>query len=197
MLPTRHVVLASGSARRLQILQTIGIDPIVVATRTPEKEDGASPHDLVLANAKAKAGAVSGSFIDSIIIGADTLVVAEGKILGKPADINQARQMLQTLSGKEHEVYTAICMIDTKEKKTVSGFRKTKVLFSALSDQEIDNYIATGEPLDKAGAYGIQGAGGLFVEHIEGDYGTVVGLSLPLLKSLANELALEPSNRAY
>jgi len=187
-LLTRQVVLASASARRLQILQTIGIDPIVVATRTPEKEGGASPQDLVLANAKAKADAVSDRFIDSIIIGADTLVVSDGKILGKPADMDQARQMLQTLSGKEHEVYTAICMIDTKEKKTALGFRKTKVYFSVLSDQEIDNYIATGEPLDKAGAYGIQGAGGLFVEHIEGDYGTVVGLSLPLLKSLANKL---------
>ena len=118
------------------------------------------------------------------MLGADTIVELDGVIFGKPADREEARQMLQTLAGKTHRVYTGICLVDTKADKTVGGADMCEVTFAPLKEQEIEEYLDSGEPFDKAGAYGIQGRGALLVTRIEGDYNTVVGLSTSLLRRL-------------
>jgi len=188
----REIVLASASPRRVDLLRQIGIEPIVFPVNVKEDEqlDSSNPGRLACANAELKARAAYeiNPVPGSIIIGADTIVVQKGRLFGKPADEAEAAWMLSTLSGQPHDVYTGICLIDAASGKTVYGSRRTAVHFAKLSDQEIEQYVATGEPLDKAGAYGIQGIGGLLVEEIAGDYGAVVGLSLPLLKKLARML---------
>ena len=120
----------------------------------------------------------------ALVLGCDTLVYLEGKVLGKPKDADDAHQMLQKLSGRTHAVYSGICVIDTATSKTAATYCKTEVVFDTLSDDTIANYIQTGEPLDKAGAYGIQGLGALLVKQINGDYLNVVGLPLFALQSL-------------
>jgi septum formation protein len=123
-----------------------------------------------------------------LIIGADTEVVLDGQILGKPADESDAERMLNRLSGRWHAVMTGVALVDIATKREVADFDKTLVKFAALSKAEIEWYVKTGEPLDKAGAYGIQGFGGLFVEEIAGNYYNVVGLPLPLVYRLARRL---------
>jgi septum formation protein len=144
------------------------------------------------ARLKAQMAAADNPVPGAIIIGADTVVVLEGKMFGKPGSAGEATSMLLELSGQQHNVYTGICLIDTVSGNNICDSNCTLVRFSVLSEEDIARYVATGEPLDKAGAYGIQGKGGLFVESISGDYGTVVGLSFPLLKRLAKNLQTNP-----
>jgi septum formation protein len=192
LLNNREIVLASASPRRLELLRQIGLEPLIHPVEIAEVQrlDKGGPARLVQLNAQLKArAAASGSPAKgSIIIGADTVVVLEGRLYGKPSNTTEAAAMLRVLSGKRHSVYTGICLIDMVCSKTICGSSRTMVSFSTISEEEIERYVATGEPLDKAGAYGIQGLGGLFVEAIRGDYGTVVGLSLPLLNRLAQRL---------
>ena len=188
----KKIVLASASPRRLELLRQIGVEPIVRPVETAEEQRlmGRGPAHLVQANArlKAQAATVGGVAHSSIIIGADTVVILGGRLFGKPGEAAEAAAMLRELSGQRHSVHTGICLIDTDSGYSVCGSNRTLVRFAELSEEEIARYVASGEPLDKAGAYGIQGKGGLFVESISGDYGTVVGLSLPLLARLAREL---------
>ena len=186
MFADRQVVLASASPRRLAILRQIGIEPQLHPVEIAEDNTLTTRRDeeaLVSENAARKAQAAAPEYADAIVIGADTIVAYDGVIYGKPVDRADAKRMLQTLSGNTHKVYTGICLIDTKTGKTVGGSSVCEVTFPKLKEREIEEYLDSGEPFDKAGAYGIQGRGALLVDHIEGDYYTVVGL-VSLLRRL-------------
>ena len=184
-------ILASASPRRREILENISLDFEIIADESEEiMIEGEKPYDTVkrLAMQKAKniaAGIESGE--NTIVIGADTVVSIDGKILGKPNDEIEAKYMLLTLSGRINTVYTGLAVIETQSGKEVSDFVSTGVKFRNLSEKEIENYIRSGEPMDKAGAYGIQKIGGLFVESINGDYFNVVGLPLCRLGEILSE----------
>ncbi len=168
-----------------------GFDFKVITSKAKEDYDpGLPPQDIAASLAQLKAQAVATTLDaqqlqNSIVIGADTIVTLDGAIYGKPADAVDAYRMLQELSGKAHQVVTGVCIIDTGEPDTFAC--TTNVYFKDLSRQQIEGYVASGEPLDKAGAYGIQGLGGKLVDHIEGDFDNVVGLPMgqlaPLLRS--------------
>ena len=176
------IILASQSPRRQELLKLITNDFEIKVSNVDETlPSGISPKDAVLYLSKIKAEPVKND--SDIIIGADTVVALDGKILGKPKNDENAREMLKFLSGKAHSVFTGVTLI--KGDITRSFSVETKVKFFDLTDEEIDEYIKTGEPADKAGAYGIQGYGSLLVEKIDGDYFNVVGL--PVSK-LAREL---------
>ena len=189
----RKVVLASASPRRLAILRQVGVEPEVCAVDIEEIKELSGNMDeeaLTVRNATMKAQAAAEKYDDALVIAADTIVVLEGQIFGKPADEAEAQGMLSLLSGRVHQVYTGICLIDTRSGRSISGADICQVTFSRLSNQIIDEYVADGEPMDKAGAYAIQGKGALLVDKIYGDYYTVMGLSLTLLRQLAGVLAM-------
>ena len=175
----RRIVLASASPRRRDLLETLEIGPFSVCPaeggeQAPDTDD---PEAIVTALSGRKAEEVFGRVgPDALVIAADTIVCCDGEVLGKPRDEEDAFRMLRLLSGRGHEVYTGICLLDRDG--PVCGAEKTRVFFRELSDGEIRRYIETGEPMDKAGGYGIQGKAALFVRAIEGDYFNVVGLPL-------------------
>ena len=172
------LILASKSPRRQELLKFITDDFIIQTADVDENlPEGISPADAVLYLSKIKAEPFRSE--ENTVIGADTVVAIDGAILGKPADENDARNMLKRLSNKVHSVFTGVTII--KGKKEKSFFVETKVKFLALTDEMIEAYIKTGEPFDKAGAYGIQGFGCLLVEKIDGDYFNVVGLPVSKL----------------
>ena len=172
------LILASKSPRRKELLSLITTDFTVCLADVDEAlPEGISPKDAVLYLSGIKARAVSNGA--DTVIGADTIVVLDGKILGKPADDDEAFSMLRELSGREHSVFTGVTIISKNGER--SFYRETKVKFCPLSDEEIRDYIRTGECGDKAGAYGIQGFGSRFVEGINGDYFNVVGLPVSAL----------------
>jgi septum formation protein len=181
------IVLASSSPRRRQLLALLGLSPEVVPSNIDETwRNGEAPaaHAERLAREKAAAVARRGA----AVIGADTIVVIGGEILGKPRDEAEAQAMLRRLSGREHEVYTAVAVAHGG--RVASGVARTVVRFRALDRATIAAYVATGEPMDKAGAYGIQGYGAVLVERIDGDYFTVMGLGLGLLVELLGRVGL-------
>ncbi len=183
------VVLASGSPRRREILEQIGL-PFTVAVSGAEEEvsPDVSPFLTVQSLSLLKAADVAKTQPEeALIIGADTVVVFEGEILTKPKDAADAKVMLKKLSGRAHSVLTGVTVFRRRDAKSVSVTEETTVYFKELSDAEIDSYIKTDEPMDKAGAYGVQGLGGLFVEKIDGDYYNVVGLPLARLGKLLKE----------
>ena len=174
------IILASKSPRRQELIKNITEDFEVVVSPVEEVlPEGLSPEDAPLYLARLKAGAVADEHPDRLVIGADTVVILDGEVLGKPRDRDDARRMLRLLSGKVHTVITGCCLIGGERERGFS--QSTKVEFYPLTDGEIDDYIATGEPFDKAGAYGIQGKGMLLVKGIEGDYFNVMGLPVGLL----------------
>lgn len=189
-----RVLLASKSPRRQELLKNIGVKFDVLVSNFDEKSvacEGIPPHQYAEELARCKADAVASAVsaekgVEYLIIGADTIVVLNGGIMGQPADEADARRMLDMLSGAANQVITGVALIGLKDGvKTVrSAFESTLVYFKPLSAYEIDRYIATKEPLDKAGAYGIQGAASLFVEEIEGCYFNVVGLPIMRLSKL-------------
>ena len=169
------VVLASASPRRRELLQRAGVEFIVRVSDADEHiEPDTPPHEAVMALARQKALAVAKTCPGDLVIGADTVVVYDGAILGKPADAADAARMLRMLSGKTHVVYTGVCLVCADKEETF--YEQTQVTFYPLTEQEIEAYVATGEPMDKAGAYGIQGRGCTLVQGICGDYFNVVGL---------------------
>ncbi|MFJ8529794.1 Maf family protein [Bacillus sp. NPDC094106] len=176
----KKLILASGSPRRKELLELANV-PFEIVVSEIEETIGAysSPSDIVMSLALQKASAVAENHEDSVVLGADTIVTYESRILGKPNDEAEAKRMLQFLSGKTHEVYTGVALIS--KEKTVTFYERTEVTFWELTEEEIDTYIATKEPLDKAGSYGIQGKGSIFVQHIQGDYYSVVGLPIARL----------------
>lgn len=170
-------ILASASPRRKELLEKAGYTFAVLVSDADETlPDGISPEEAVRLNAARKAQAVSALHPGDVVLGCDTVVAIGGKILGKPRSAAEAKEMLRQLSGRIHTVYSGVCITDgTKE--TVFAVA-TDVTFYALSEATIDAYAATGEPMDKAGAYGIQGLGCVLVREISGDYSNVVGLPL-------------------
>ncbi|PFZ11875.1 septum formation inhibitor Maf [Bacillus pseudomycoides] len=176
----KKLILASGSPRRKELLELAGV-PFEIVVSEIEETIGAysSPADIVMSLALQKSSAVVEHHEDSVVLGADTIVTYESRILGKPKDESEAKEILQLLSGKTHEVYTGVALIS--KEKTVTFYERTEVTFWELTEEEIDAYIATKEPLDKAGSYGIQGKGSIFVQHIQGDYYSVVGLPIARL----------------
>lgn len=171
------IILASGSPRRRELLTTAGIEFSVMVADIVEKIPcGEKPCNVVMSLALQKAQAVAVSNPQSIVIGADTVVSLGNEILGKPKTEADAIKMLKELSGKIHHVYTGVAIV--KDKKVKNFYVETKVEFFELSEDEIERYVATGEPMDKAGAYGIQGKGCVLVKKIDGDYFNVVGLPI-------------------
>ncbi len=181
-------ILASNSPRRKELLSNLGVSFTVCASDVDETlEKAVAPHEEAKRLALRKAQDIAAGINEAaIVIAADTIVVSD-EILGKPTDEIEAYQMLRALSGKAHQVITGIAVIDAATGKEAVDYSETKVFFKALSDQEINSYIASGEPMDKAGAYGIQGKAALFVERIEGDYYNVVGMPLYRLEELLNK----------
>jgi septum formation protein len=179
VLDLPRLVLASQSPRRAELLRAAGIDfDVRVADVDESVTAGESPHDYVRRLAVAKALAVVRDGHETVL-GADTTVVVEGEILGKPADARDAMRMLRLLSGRMHEVLTGVCVARGQDVDT--RVARTSVEFLPLSDDEIAWYVATGEPMDKAGAYAIQGRVSRFVSRIDGSYSNVVGLPVSLV----------------
>lgn len=192
-----RLVLASASPRRAALLASIGVRPAIVAVDVDESrlpDEDPSAYVARVAGAKAQAGldaalgAVGGTD-DLVVLAADTTVALGGEPLGKPVDEADARRMLASLSGRTHEVLTAI--VAAAADRTAVDVDRTAVTFVDLDDGWIDWYVATGEPLDKAGAYGIQGAGGAFVARVDGNVQTVIGLSLVAVDRVLRELGLD------
>ncbi len=175
----KKIVLASKSLRRKQILEQVGLKFSVDVSNFDEKTVSAKkPGELVKLLSLAKANAVADKYKDAIVIGSDTVVVLGSEILGKPETKKEAKKMLEKLSGKTHFVFSGYAIIDTKDNKTISGYVKTKVKFKDLTDKEISTYVTKCEVLDKAGAYAIQDKAAVFIEYIQGDYLSIVGLPL-------------------
>ena len=183
-------ILASGSPRRRELLKAVGYDFDVIPSAVDETlPDGISPARAVELLSERKCGDVAERNPGSVVLGCDTVVVLDGRILGKPADEEDAFKMLRMLSGRVHSVFTGVC-ISCGGKKTVFNV-ETKVRFFDLTDELINAYISTGEPMDTAGAYGIQAFGAALVESINGDYFTVVGLPLARVMRALSEFGVE------
>ena len=185
------LILASSSPRRAELLRAAGIDFTVRAAGVDETMAAdESPHDYVMRLSREKAqAAIHFSVGDELALGADTTVVINGEIIGKPADAEEAGRVLRALSGQWHEVLTGVTL--ARADRIISAVSSTRVKFAELSDAEIKWYVSTGEPMDKAGAYAIQGHASLFVESIEGTYSNVVGLPMQLTYQLAREIGVE------
>lgn len=173
----KHIILASASPRRKEILELADLKFDVMPSDAQEITTKTAPNEVVMELASLKAKDIyKKSEKQSMIVGADTVVAYQGQILGKPTDEADAKRMLTMLSGQTHEVYTGVCVI--KDGKTKTFYEETKVTFYEISDEQIDHYIKTGEPMDKAGSYGIQGKAAVFIKGIEGDYYNVVGFPI-------------------
>jgi septum formation protein len=187
----KKLILASASPRRRELLQKIGLKFEVDASNCAEEIDPALvPEELVCRISAAKAKVVALRHKDALIIAADTIGVIGKKLLGKPHTATEARKMLGQINGKSHLVITGFTVLDTATDKIITKTVTTKVYIKKLTQTEIDAYVATGEPLDKAGAYGIQGLGAVIVERIEGDYYNVVGLPLFTLTEVLKEFGI-------
>ena len=182
----KQIVLASASPRRKELLEKVGLSFKVEPSSFAENlSTGMEPNTLAREISLGKAKSVAHKYPDAIIIGADTFVIVGNRIMGKPDTADEAREMLRNLSDRYHSVITGFSIIDTLSGKVVSQTVETKVYIKQLTSREIDAYVKSGEPLDKAGAYAIQGLGALLVERIEGDYCNVIGLPLfALMKAL-------------
>ena len=175
----KTIILASASPRRKELLRLTRLKFRVDASAYEENLHlKLKPHKLARFLSKEKARRVAGKYKDAIIIAADTFIVFKNRFLGKPRSAAEAKKMLRALSGKAHSVITGFTIIDTGSNKTISRSVETKVYLKKLTAKEIDAYVGTKEPLDKAGAYAIQGLGSVIVRKIEGDYFNVIGLPL-------------------
>jgi septum formation protein len=181
MKPTPRIILASQSPRRADLLSRLGIEFEIRPADIDESYiDSEMPADHAERLAREKALTVSVNEPDALVIGSDTIVIVDSDVLGKPRDAADAVRMLMRLSGREHEVFTAVSVV--RGARTESALERVRVRFRALSRQECEQYVATGEPMDKAGAYGIQAYGSALVESIDGDYFAVMGL--PVVRTL-------------
>lgn len=191
----KNIILASASPRRRELLEMAGLPFTVCPSQGEEEITVSDPAEVVEELAEQKAREVflkTGG--ESLVIGADTVVAAKGQILGKPKDREAARQMLRSIQGGSHEVYTGVTILDREEgKERQKTFHvMTEVVFYPMSEEEIQRYVDTKEPMDKAGAYGIQGKAGIFVKEIHGDYNNVVGLPLARLYQELKEMGINP-----
>ena len=185
------IILASGSPRRKELLSQIGIEYDVVVSNIEEYTDETEPDKIVESLSRQKALATAEGCDDTrIILGADTVVSVDGIILGKPSSKEDAYRMLKLISGRNHEVYTGVTLVKKsgEDRKIITFSEKTLVYVKKMTDEEIWNYIESGEPMDKAGAYGIQGRFAAFVEGIEGDYNNIVGLPVSRVYDMLKKL---------
>lgn len=189
MIVKKDLILASASPRRQALLRQIGLNFDVRTSNVDENSVGIeNPKEYVLTLSERKAQDVARTVENGIVIGADTIVVLEGKILGKPKDHDDAYEMLMTLSGRWHEVYTGFTLMDRPSNQIISAVERTRVKFCTLAHDEIIQYIQSGAPMDKAGAYGIQDDfGAVFVEKIDGCFYNVVGFPLTRFYIVLNE----------
>src|SRR4030043_772048 len=187
----KRIILASASPRRKELLDKIGLklegEP---SSYAEDMRSGLSPDELARAISLEKAKVVASKHKNAIVIAADTFIVFRGKIMGKPSTEAEAREMLTTLKGKSHSVITGFTILDTDEKKVLSRSVETIIHVKNLTSEEIDAYVKSKEPLDKAGAYAIQGLGSVIVERIEGDYFNVMGLPLSALAESLTEFGI-------
>lgn len=178
----KKIILASQSPRRKQLLEQVGLQFEVEASQVEESFlDSDSPEETVCRLSRVKAEDVASRNPNSVIIGADTVAIFEDQIIGKPKGTKSARELLTKMSGKTHEIVTGFTVIDSDTGKSVTESVISRVRFRDLGEDEIDRYVESGEPLDKAGAYGIQEKGAVLVDHIDGDYSNIVGLPLTAL----------------
>ena len=182
----KRLILASTSPRRREIMQLSGFEFTVVSPDCEESIPEKAPEEYVMELSRRKAQAAGALMDHAVVIGADTVVFLD-RILGKPSNEEDARCMLRQLSGRVHTVYTGVTVLDCDTQDTRSFYEATEVEFYPLNEEEIDAYIRTGEPMDKAGAYGIQGRGAILVKRINGDYLNVVGLPLAHLMQVLKE----------
>ncbi|MBI4826251.1 MAG: septum formation inhibitor Maf [Nitrospirae bacterium] len=188
----KQIILASKSPRRKEILKNAGLKFRIDAGDYEEDLSlKLKPHRLARFLSHEKANAVAARHIDALIIAADTFILYKGQILGKPHTKTEAKRMLTLLNNKTHSVITGFTILDTATKKKISRSVETKVTFKKLTEKEIASYVETGEPLDKAGAYAIQGLGALLVKKIEGDFLNVIGLPLAALADCLKKFGIE------
>ncbi|MGH9904415.1 MAG: Maf family protein [Pyrinomonadaceae bacterium] len=191
----QRLILASRSPRRAEILRAVGWPFEIHAANIDEtRTDSESAVSYVRRLAVAKASVVAERFSSELVLGADTIVLVENEILGQPHGEDDARRMLKLLSGRWHEVLTGVGLVRSGDSLCVVDCERTRVRFCEMSAAEIDWYVATGEPKDKAGAYAIQGSAALFIEEIQGDYFNIVGLPIRLIYELAKPFGVQPSD---
>lgn len=187
-----RIVLASASPRRRELLGVIGLPFEVIPSTVEESIDpGIPPASAAQLLALSKAREVASRLSDGLVIGADTIVVVDGKILGKPSSPDDAVKMLRMLSGREHSVISGVAIVDARTGREMASHEETLVTFGALEERVIRAYVATGEPMDKAGAYGIQGKAGMLITGICGCYFNVVGLPLARLASMLAQFGVD------
>ncbi len=188
-----EIILASASPRRKALLERLVRDFKVMPSRIDEAMDCAnSPEDVAVTNAHLKALDISKDNPDSLVIGADTVVVLNGKMLGKPKDDAESVRMLESLSGNTHEVITGIALVSVNLSIRITGHESTRVRFRNLTEKQINDYVTQGNCLDKAGAYGIQDVGDTFVREVDGNIDNVMGLPMKLLENLLREVRIIP-----
>ena len=186
-MPKKRLILASTSPRRIVLLKSLGYLFDIIPHDIEECiHDNVSPAELVQNLAFLKASDVAGRVCDAVIVSADTIIAHEKGILGKPKDVSDARRILSILSNSEHDVISGVCVMEMPSRKKMLRIERTHIKMKYIKDEEIDRYILTGEPMDKAGAYAIQGEGRKFIEKIDGSYSNAVGLPLELLQEMLN-----------
>lgn len=184
----KRLILASSSPRRVALLKSLGFQfDIIPHTIKESIPSGVLPEELVMHLAYRKAEDVAKKAQNAIIIAADTIILHGRNIFGKPKDMRDAKRILSMLRNSEHDVVSGVCMMDTPSKRKVLRISRTYIKMKTISDDEIDVYIRSGEPLDKAGAYAIQGEGGKFIECIDGSLSNVVGLPLELIQEMLED----------
>ncbi|MCR8629596.1 Maf family protein [Paenibacillus radicis (ex Xue et al. 2023)] len=192
----RKLILASSSPRRQELIRTLQLPyEIRVSDVNEDTEPGLTPAEIVEQLSGRKAAAVCEMYKselskECVVIGSDTIVVLDGQVLGKPKDRQDASRMLNALQGREHQVFSGVACLDLSSGTQLVDHQVTSVYMKPLSDEQIERYILTGEPMDKAGSYAIQGLGATIVERIEGDYFNVVGLPMSLLSDLLKRLGI-------
>jgi septum formation protein len=186
-MPKKRLILASNSPRRIVLLKSLGYHFDIIPHDIEECIHGnVSPTELVQNLAFLKASDVAGRVCDAVIVSADTIIVHKKSILGKPKDVSDAKRILSILSNSEHDVISCVCVMASPSRKKMLRIERTHIKMKNIKDEEIDRYILTGEPMDKAGAYAIQGEGRKFIEKIDGSYSNAVGLPLELLQEMLN-----------
>ncbi|MBD2250021.1 nucleoside triphosphate pyrophosphatase [Nostoc parmelioides] len=188
-MKTTRFILASASPARRRLLQTVGIEPIVSPSNFDESQiQETEPGKLVQILAQCKAEAIAPQFPSGLVMGCDSVLAIDGKIHGKPVDAEEAIARWQLMRGQVGDLYTGHVLIDNLQNRTLVKCQVTRVYFANISDRTIQAYVATGEPLKCAGAFALEGFGSLFIEKIVGCHSNVIGLSLPLLRQMLEEL---------
>ena len=186
-MPKKRLILASNSPRRIVLLKSLGYHFDIIPHDIEECIHGnVLPTELVQNLAFLKASDVARRVCDAVIVSADTIIVHEKSILGKPKDVSDAKRILSILSNSEHDVISGVCVMEMPSRKKMLRIERTHIKMKSVKDEEIDRYILTGEPMDKAGAYAIQGESRKFIEKIDGSFSNAVGLPLELLQEMLN-----------